>query len=358
MACGKLPHQGAVEAAPCRGAGSSIMQCWPDSIGKGAGVRCRPGKQRMRILIVYNSNKAQQWRDVIAAQLREARVDLWHPGDTQPADYAVGWSPPLQFFLDQPRLRAFFSIGAGVEHVLNNPNLPADLPIVRVEDAGMGEQMVDYCRFEVLRWMQRRDEYAAQQAAGIWKQLEGSSREDWPIGIFGLGVLGRHVASAFANDGFPVNAYSRSSTVSDPKVRSFCEADGADQFEAFMGATRVLVILAPLTRATRNLFDRKALGMLPRGACVINVARGGLIVDDALLELLDAGHLSGAALDVFHHEPLPPQHRYWTHPKVRITPHVAAVTPIGPAGRQIAEKIRRMANNQPVSGIVERQRGY
>jgi glyoxylate/hydroxypyruvate reductase A len=312
----------------------------------------------MRILIVYKSDKAQQWRDVIAAQLRDARVDIWQPGDTQPANYAVGWSPPLQFFIDQPRLRAFFSIGAGVEHVLNNPNLPTDLPIVRVEDAGMGEQMVDYCRFEVLRWMQRRDEYDAQQAAGIWKQLESSSREAWPIGIFGLGVLGRHVASAFAEDGFPVSAFSRSTAADVPKVRSFREADGPDQFKAFMAATRVLIILAPLTQATQNKFDREALQMLPQGAYVINVARGGLIVDDALLELLDSGHLSGAALDVFHHEPLPQQHRFWTHPKVHMTPHVAAVTPIGPAGRQVAEKIHRMANNLPVSGIVERRRGY
>ncbi len=312
----------------------------------------------MRIVVVYGSDKAQTWRDAIAAHLRDAQVDIWQPGFTQQADYAVGWTPPPRFFVDQPRLRAFFSTGAGVEHVLNNPNLPADLPIVRVEDAGMGEQRVDYCRYEVLRWMQRRDEYAAQQAAGIWRPLLASSRDEWPIGVFGLGVLGRAVATAFAQDGFPVNAFSRSSTASEPNVRLFCEANGADQFAAFMAASRVLMILAPLTAATLNKFDRKALRMLPRDGYVINVARGGLIVDDALLELLDDGHLSGAALDVFHQEPLPRQHRFWTHPKVRITPHTAAVTPIRPAARQIAEKLRQVANNQPVTGIVERQRGY
>lgn len=312
----------------------------------------------MRIVIVYGSDKAQAWRDAIAAHLRDAQVDIWQPGFTQPADYAVGWTPPPQFFIDQPRLRAFFSTGAGVEHVLNNPNLPAELPIVRVEDAGMGEQMVDYCRYEVLRWMQRRDDYAAQQAAGIWRPLPASSRDEWPIGVFGLGVLGRQVAKAFAADGFPVNGLSRSSTVGEPNVQLFCEANGSDQFEAFMRASRVLMIFAPLTPATLNRFDRKALRLLPQGAYVINVARGGLIVDDALLELLDSGHLNGAALDVFHHEPLPRQHRYWTHPKVRITPHTAAVTPIRPAAKQIAEKIRQVANNQPTSGIVERRRGY
>lgn len=312
----------------------------------------------MRILIVYGSDKARAWREALIARLPDAQIEVWQPGFTQPADYAVGWAPPPQFFVDQPRLRAFFSTGAGVEHVLGNPNLPAKLTVVRVEDAGMGEHMIDYCRYEVLRWMQHREEYAAQQAAGVWRALSAFSREEWPIGVFGLGVLGRQVAAAFARDGFPVSAFSRSSTESEPDVRLFCEAHGADRFEAFMRATRVLMILAPLTPQTRNKFDRESLKLLPQGAYVINVARGGLIVEEALLELLDSGHLNGAALDVFQHEPLPAQHRFWTHPKVSITPHAAAVTPIGPASRQIAEKIQRLMNDQPITGIVDRTRGY
>lgn len=313
----------------------------------------------MRIVIVYGKEQsAQKWRNAIAAELPEAQVDIWQPGYNQPADYAVGWVPPPRFFVDQPRLRAFFSTGAGVEHVLPNPNLPADLPVIRVEDAGMGEQMVDYCRYEVLRWMQRRDEYATQQAAGVWKTRSASFRAEWPIGVFGLGVLGRHVAAAFAADGFPVSAFSRSNTESEANVRLFSEAKGPGQFEAFMRATRVLAILAPLTPATQDKFDRKTLQLLPRSSYVINVARGGLIVDEALLELLDAGHIDGAALDVFRQEPLPSQHRYWTHTKVRITPHMAAVTPIGPAAAQMAEKIKRLARNEPVTGVVERSRGY
>jgi glyoxylate/hydroxypyruvate reductase A len=312
----------------------------------------------MRIVVVYGSHKAQAWRDAVAAQLPDARIDIWEPGFTEPADYAVGWTPPPRFFLDQPRLRAFFSTGAGVEHVLNNPNLPADLPIVRIEDAGMGEQMIDYCRFEVLRWMQRRDEYATQQAAGVWKPLAESYRQEWPVGIFGLGVLGRQVANAFATDGFPVHAFARTTTASEPNVRLFSEAHGADQFDAFMRATRVLMIFAPLTPATQDKFNGKTLRLLPRGAYVINVARGGLIVDEGLLELLDSGHLNGAALDVFRQEPLPPQHRYWTHPKVHMTPHTAAVTPMIPAAKQIADKLKQHAANQPVSGLVDRLRSY
>lgn len=313
----------------------------------------------MRIAIVYPNDKgAQKWRDAVAAQLRDAQVDVWQPAAQWQADFAIGWAPSPEFFPSQPRLRAFFTTGAGVEHVINNPQLPVELPVIRVEDAGMGPQMVDYCRYEVLHWMQRRQEYAEQQAAGVWKQRAPYSRDEWPIGVFGFGVLGRQVAAAFAADGFPVNVYSRSAATAEPNIKVFCAARGAAQFEAFMRATRVLAILAPLTAETQDKFDLETLQMLPTGAYVINIARGGLIVDEALLELLDCGHLAGAALDVFRTEPLPREHRYWTHPKVRMTPHVAAITLIDPASVQIAEKIQRLMRNEPVSGIVERGRGY
>jgi glyoxylate/hydroxypyruvate reductase A len=313
----------------------------------------------MRVAIVYaNEKTAQMWRDAIASELHDMPVEIWRSGSDQPVDYAIGWGPPAEFFEQQPGLRAFFTTGAGVEHTIDNPALPPDLPVIRVEDAGMGPQMVDYCRYEVLSWMQRRDDYAAQQAEGVWKQHWPSFRDEWPIGVFGLGVLGRQVAAAFAADGFPVNAYSRSEASAEPNVKMFSDARGPGQFEAFMQATRVLAILAPLTPATQDKFDRRALQMLPKGAYVINIARGGLIVDEALLELLDSGHLAGAALDVFRQEPLPAEHRFWTHPKVRVTPHVAALTPLGPASKQIAEKIRRLARNESVTGIVERARGY
>jgi glyoxylate/hydroxypyruvate reductase A len=313
----------------------------------------------MRIAIVYPNEKgARKWRDAVASQLPDAQVDIWQPGASWHAEYAIGWSPPPEFFASQPRLRAFFTTGAGVEHVIANPKVPPDLPVVRVEDAGMGPQMIDYCRYEILHWMQRRDEYAAHRAAGVWKQHAPSFRDEWPIGVFGLGVLGRQVASAFALDGFPVNAYSRSAAQSESGVRMFSEAQGPSQFAAFMAATRVLVILAPLTAETQDKFDLETLQLLPPASYVINIARGGLLIDEALLKLLDSGHLAGAALDVFRQEPLPAEHRYWTHPKVRITPHVAAITPLGSASTQIVEKIHRMARNEPVTGVIDRQRGY
>jgi glyoxylate/hydroxypyruvate reductase len=313
----------------------------------------------MRIAIVHAREQgAQKWRDAIASELREHQVEIWDPESNKPADYAVGWTPPEEFFVRQPQLRAFFTIGAGVEHVISNPKLPRELPVIRLEDAGMGAQMADYCRCEVLSWMGRRDEYAAQQAAGVWQPRSAQERADWPIGVFGLGVLGRQVAAAFAADGFTVCAYARSASHSEPNVRMFSEAGGSGEFERFMQAARVLIIIAPLTPATQDRFDRRTLQLLPRSSYVINVARGGLVVDEAVIELLDTGHLAGATLDVFRQEPLPPQHPFWKHPKVRVTPHVAAETLMGPAARQIGDKIARLERHEPVSGLVERQRGY
>lgn len=312
----------------------------------------------MRVAIVYpNEEAAKKWQKALASELHEARVHVWNATSSGPADYAIGWAPPPDFFSDQPRLRAFFSTGAGVEHILHNPKLPRELPIVRLEDGGMGPQMVDYCRSQVLHWMQRCDEYAADQAAGVWNPHSSAERGDWPIGIFGLGVLGRQVAAAFVADGFTVNAYARSSKNGEPSVRMFSEARDGD-LHAFLSASRVLIILAPLTPATQDRFDRQTLRWLPRSSYVINVARGGLLVDEAVIELLDTEHLSNAALDVFRHEPLPRQHPFWAHPKVRITPHIAANTLIGPAARQMAEKIRRLERSESVTGVVERERGY
>jgi glyoxylate/hydroxypyruvate reductase A len=316
-------------------------------------------KARMRIAIAYaKESSARKWRDAVAAALPESQVDIWQPGYDQLVDYAIGWWPPAELFTTQPQLRAFFSTGAGVEHVIHNPAVPAGLPVIRIEDAGMGQLMVDYCRYEVLRWLQQRDRYAAQQADHVWEPHTAFDRSEWPIGVFGLGALGRHVAAAFAADGFPVNAYSRSASHDEPNVKMFSEAKGAEQFGAFMNATRVLIILAPLTPDTQDKFDRKALQSLRPSSHVINVARGGLLVDDAVLALLDSSHLAGVALDVFREEPLPRDHPYWKHPKVRITPHVAATTPVGPATAQIVEKIHRLTRGENVSGIVERQRGY
>ena len=313
----------------------------------------------MRITVAHhNPASCQRWRDALARELPDAEVDIWGQGRAGSADYAIAWAAPAKEFFDQhDRLKAFFCTGAGVEKLLSSTDMPQSIPVVRLEDAGMGMQMADYCVYAVLHWLRRRSEYDQQQRAHMWKPLPANDLTDWPIGIFGMGVLGLQVAAAFHALGFNVNGFARSPH-EHSGIRSFAEQGGAGDFAAFMRASRVLIIIAPLTPATQDRFNRETLALLPPSSYVINVARGGLLVEEDLLALLDSGHLAGAALDVFRTEPLPQDHPFWSNPKVRITPHVSAITVIGPSAKQVAEKIRRLERGESVSGIVDRRRGY
>lgn len=317
----------------------------------------------MRIVVVHTDPAPRdRWVAALRRELPAAEVLRWPlPGADAPrevvpafADYAVGWSPPPDFFGRHPTLKAFFSAAAGVDHVLANPSRPPALPVIRLEDAGMAQQMIDVCLHAVLHAFLQRDAYAAQQARGEWRELPPLPRHRFTVGVYGLGVLGRAVAQAIHAAGFPVVGYARS-TKRLPGIRTFDRADG---LSAFLGECRVLILLAPLTAETENVIDAAALARLPAGAHLVNLARGRLVVDDDLLAALDAGHLAGATLDVFRDEPLPPRHRFWRHPQVRVTPHVAAATLVDPSAAQVAAKIRALEAGEVVGGVVDLRRGY
>jgi glyoxylate/hydroxypyruvate reductase A len=313
----------------------------------------------MRIVIAHNvPQSAEAWRAAIAARLPESTVGVWPETLDGPADYAIGWQAPPALFQRERRLRAFFVAGAGVNQVLAIADLDPGLPIVRLEDAGMARQIARYCLAAVLGWCDHRETYDHEQRDHVWNAQRPAVLSDWPIGIFGLGQMGRHVAGVFALLGFPVHGYARSAKTIE-NVRTYVDSAGSDEALAeFLRASRVLILMAPLTAATRDAFGAKRLTQLSRGSYVVNVARGELLVEDDLIELLDSGHLSGAALDVFREEPLPACHRFWGHPAIRITPHVAAVTAINEAADQIATKIHELEAKRPVTGLVDRRRGY
>jgi len=228
------------------------------------------------------------------------------------------------------------------------------VPVIRLEDAGMAAQMADYVTLAVLRVYREADAYVAQQREGLWRPRPPIAKSGFGIGILGFGVLGRAVAKALAPFGFPLLVWS-SSRKTAPGVASFA---GRAELRAFLAASRVLVCLLPATSETRGLLDGDAFEALPRGAHLVNVARGDIVVDEALLAALDRGHLAGATLDVFRAEPLPSGHPFWHHPRITLTPHASAVTLVADAVAQVAGKIRRLERGEPVTGIVDRARGY
>ncbi|MGO4391927.1 2-hydroxyacid dehydrogenase [Variovorax sp. M-6] len=309
----------------------------------------------MRILVCLTDNRPEPWIEGLRAALPEAEVENWAPG-AAPADHAVVWAPPQQFLDDQPGLRGLFNIGAGVDALLKL-RVPPQTQVVRLDDAGMSVQMAEYVCHTLIRHFREFDLYEAEARAGRWSYRKPRERRDFTVGVMGLGVLGERVAKAVAQFEFPVNGWSRSAKAIDG-LRCFA---GEAQFDDFLGASRVLVNLLPLTSDTRGILSRETLLKLNGGrpgGYLINVARGAHLVDDDLIPLLDSGQLAGATLDVFDVEPLPAGHPFWSHPKITVTPHGSARTEREASIAQIAGKIRAMEQGAPIAGVVDVERGY
>ena len=305
----------------------------------------------MNILFYTAGDDTELWTAALREALPEAGITVW-PSVAAAIDYAVVWKPPAKLVAGLTPVRAVFNLGAGVDTVMELA-WPAGIPLVRLVDAGMAEQMAEYVAYAVLRRYREFADYEEAQRERRWHQRARLDKSLFSVGILGIGVLGSAVAETLVSLGFPVTGWSRSRK-EIAGVRMFARAE----LDAFLATCRILVCLLPLTNETRGLLDRRVLSRLPRGAYVVNVARGALLVDADLIALIDAGHISGAMLDVFHDEPLAPAHAFWHHPRISVTPHVSALTQISASVAQVAANIRRLEAGLPVSGVVDRVHGY
>lgn len=297
--------------------------------------------------------RTEPWLTEFRSLMPSARIEAWGDSST-PADYAIVWTPPDHFYASQPKLKAVFNLGAGVDGLLRSTALPPDLPLIRLEDAGMAPLMTEYVLHAALRHVRGFDRMEADRRERRWAPRWPTDRAAHPVGIMGVGALGKPVAEALIAHGFPVSLWSRTEKHVDG-ARSFA---GFDRLDAFLAETRILVCLLPLTAETEDIIDRAALGKLMSDSYVINVARGRHLVDDDLLEAIRNGHVSGATLDVFREEPLPAGHPFWDEPRITITPHCSAMTQRSATLVQIVDKITRLERGEPVSGVVDRERGY
>ena len=308
----------------------------------------------MDVLFFADEPDPQPWADALRRALPGGRVHQWAPDHAPRCDYAVCWKPPAAFFAGQDGLKAILTIGAGADAVVNDPNLPAHIPVVRLDDAGMAAQMQEYVAWCALHHLRRFDDYARQQKDAAWVRLPPRSRADFRIGVMGLGVLGAAVAIYMRDMGFPVRGWSRAAKPL-AGIETFA---GDDALPSFLAACDMLVCLLPLTPQTRGILNRATLAQLPQGAVLVNIARGAHVVEADLLALLDAGHLGAAVLDVFAPEPLAAGSPLWRHPRVTVTPHVSAMTLVEESMAQIAGKIRALEQGLPVPGVIDRARGY
>jgi glyoxylate/hydroxypyruvate reductase A len=313
----------------------------------------------MKVLFYMTHADAAEWLHDFARALPEADLREWQPGDTAPADFAVVWRPPREMLAGRDDLRAIFNLGAGVDAILGLEHaqpgtLPRHAQLIRLEDSGMALQMAEYVTHAVLRYLRRFDEYQTLQGERRWQVLEPHARETFTVGVLGLGVLGSHVAQTLAGFGLPVRGYSRSVR----QIDGMTTFAGDAQFDAFLDGVKVLVNLLPHTPETGDVLNTRTFSKLARGAYLINVARGGHLVEQDLLDALASGQLTAATLDVFREEPLPADHLFWREPRITITPHVSALTLRSESVEQVARKIKALMRGDTVGGVVNIERGY
>lgn len=317
----------------------------------------------MKVLLCGEMDAAEAavWRAALAAAMPEAAwldrdAALSRADDVQAAVVA---NPPPGSLQGLPRLRLIQSLWAGVDRLLADATLPPGVPIARMVDPAMNQAMAETALWATLALHRGFFGYARQQRAGEWRQQPQRRADEVPVLVLGLGQMGRTVARRLVQQGYPVAGWRRGAgdggAAAPPGVTVH---SGAAALTPALAQAQVLINLLPLTPDTRGLIDAKLLAQLPRGAGVVNLARGAHLVDADLLAALASGQVGQAVLDVFAHEPLATDHPYWQHPRVVVLPHVAALTDARSASAVVARNIEALASGAPLANLVARDAGY
>ena len=309
----------------------------------------------MALLFQSKDDRAASWTAALERHGPELDLRVWpDAGDLDEIDYALVWKPPPGLFGPLRNLKVIFSIGAGIDHLANDPELPRHVPVVRMVEPGLTAGMTEYVLFNVLYHHRRMFDMQAQQRAQVWDMLAVPTADQRRVGIMGLGELGTAAARSLVALGFQVAGWSRRGK-SLPGVTSY---HGPEGLPPFLAHSDILVCLLPLTKETHGILNAETLARLPAGAAVINAARGEHLVEADLLAALDSGQVGGTSLDVFDTEPLPAEHPFWRHPRVLVTPHVASITVPDSAAKAVVDNIRRYEAGEGLENVVDLDQGY
>ncbi|WP_250510715.1 glyoxylate/hydroxypyruvate reductase A [Caballeronia sp. GACF4] len=308
----------------------------------------------MALLYKADPERGRQWAQLFASKAPETPFRLWPDiGDAASILYLAAWQPPADLTRALPNLEVIFSVGAGIDQ-FDLSAVPSSIAVVRMVEPGIVEGMVEYVTQAVLTVHRDLFDYAAQQRERVWRAMPVRAASTRRVGVLGLGMLGTAVLKQLHRFGFACAGWSRSAHELEGIE---CHA-GVESLDAFLARTDVLVCLLPLTDSTRGLLNKRVFAALPPGASFINVGRGPQVNQDDLLDALDSGHLHAAILDVTDPEPLPDTHPFWTHPRVRLTPHIASATRPETAVDVVLDNLRRHREGQPMIGQIDRSRGY
>ncbi|KVK89277.1 2-hydroxyacid dehydrogenase [Burkholderia sp. MSMB1498] len=305
---------------------------------------------------VYKADPARgaQWARLFAEKAPDVPFRLWPDiGDPSAVRYLAAWQPPDDPLRLMPNLEVVFSVGAGVDQ-FDLSCVPAHVPVVRMIEPGIVEGMVEYVMQAVLTIHRDMFDYAALQRMQVWRAKPVRAAASRRVGVLGLGMLGQAVLDALRRFGFPCAGWSRS-----PRTLEGVDCyAGETGLAALLARSDILVCLLPLTPETRGLLDMPLFDALPDGASLIHVGRGPQLVEAALLDSLSSGKLDSAIVDVTDPEPLPAGHPFWTHPRIRITPHIASATRPDTAVDAVLANLARHRAGEPMVGVVDRARGY
>jgi glyoxylate/hydroxypyruvate reductase len=309
----------------------------------------------MALLFISDVDRPDWWAKELNARLPGMELRFWpEMGDAAEIDYVLAWRPPHGLLKSLPRLRLIASLGAGVDHLFSDPELPLHVPVCRVVDPNLTQRMSEYVALHVLRYHRRLPELEALQREARWKDVYSPTAPERGVGVMGLGELGADVARRLAGLGFRVAGWTRSAK----KLEGIACFTGEAGLGGFLAQSEILVCLLPLTPRTEGILSRALFDRLPEGTALINVARGGHLVDEDLLAALATGRLAYATLDVFREEPLPREHPFWRHPRITVTPHNASVADPRSAADLVAENIRRVETGRPLLHRVDPAVGY
>lgn len=306
----------------------------------------------MSIAVIIPDRKLDDLLQRLQQALPQQQIEIW-PDIAKPeqVEFALVWKLPEGSLAGFSNLKAIQCFGAGVDSILSDVSLPY-VPIARIVDPMLTSTMVRYLDGVVNHYRLRLDQFGQLQRQQQWKPK--SPRKLKQLCVLGLGELGAAVATHFAQAGFTVSGWSRT-----PKTHTQVQCYAAEQgLSAAVAEVDVIICLLPLTAETENLLGQQFFQQLKPGSIFINVARGAIVDDAALLHALDTGQLEAACLDVFRQEPLPAEHPFWQHPAILVTPHISAVTNVSTAVAQIAENYRRSQRGAVMANLVDRRRGY
>jgi glyoxylate/hydroxypyruvate reductase A len=313
------------------------------------------GMANPALIFSSHNDDPVEWAKALTAVMPELDFRVYpESGRVEDVVAALVWRHPHGALRAFPNLKLVINLGAGVDPIFADPQLPQGIPIVRLVDPELTRGMTEYVVLHVLAMHRRMPELAAQQASATWQYIHPPDPRRVRVGLMGMGNLGSHAAEMLARFGFKLSGWSR-----QPKqVEGVDCFHGRDQLPQFLRALDIVVCLLPLTQQTENLIDATVLRHLKNGAAFINAGRGRIVDDEALLKALDSGRVRHAVLDVFRTEPLPPAHPYWQHPHVTITPHNATAGYPDSAAPQIVENIKRVVAGQTPFNVVDREAGY